>query len=191
MVIKTRLRFRWHHIIIVCVLGFLAYVVVQNLDPIQQVCTLARVPYPPGKILHKTFANGPFAGSSAIAFTASRSEIEAWIAQCKDIEPKGGVAYTPKHYLVSLHPEDVRQSLDAGKYDEFHLVNIEGGGPVGDDEAKRTGYEVAQILPAFPWFTPHITHGVRYNIPWNKHEDYGTIFVDWDTNTVWVTGSHN
>jgi hypothetical protein len=46
--------------------------------------------------------------------------------------------------------------------------------------------------PRFPWFNPNvITRGRTYHVPKDLHAAYGTLYVDDDTNTVFVTSGRS
>lgn len=169
-------------IVVVVVIGLLVFVFWPR--PVQRACDLARLPYPPGKVLHAKDLVNPFAGTAAFMFTAPKEDIQHWLGKCKELEPTQGVIYTPKHYLLTKSHQEIEQLRAKGK--QFTFISILGSqDPIGD------GFEVLSRSEGFPWFTPHITHGVRYYIQWDSSENYGSVFVDWDTNTVWVTGSHS
>lgn len=179
----TLIRF----LVTVIVMSLIVYAIWPS-DPVRITCILAGIPYPPGKILHKKSAMGYFSGTCAFSFVASKSEINTWLRRCTDLQQNNGYVYTPKHQLISMSRDDKRL-LDFSKYDDYSSVGIEGGNWIGNSLSK---YEIVDINPNFPWFTPHTKHGIRYDcFPPDSTENYGEIFIDWDKNQVWVAAGHS
>jgi len=188
----TEPRVSLWHLLSFLTLGVLLLAIFWPSDPVRTACGLARLPYPPGKILQSKNEQSFCFSSSKFAFRAPRDDIQAWLARCTELEPKEGIPYTPTHYLTFQTLTDISRLHNGKQHSHFHTVNshmrLEMGKTI---TAPLSEYEVGIFEESFPWFTPHITHGTRYDIPPNGDDDHGTIFIDWDTNTVWVSARHN
>jgi hypothetical protein len=164
-----------------------------DVEPVVYACDCARLAYPPpGRIIFKENAASYFAGSAAFHFTAPRKDIEQWLKHSKGINTRFSYQYSPDHFLVMRPISD--QEDDTMMNDikpDYHRFQIGIGPENGIERDPKARYDLADTDEVFPWFNATIKHGTCYQIPQDSHANYGAVYIDWDTNRVWVIGSHS
>lgn len=138
-----------------------------SMPPVEAACVMARLAPPPGELI-RAESQVLFAGPAHFAFRADRDQIEAWIKSSNGTKSLAPV----KTYSADF---------------ELRCLDIEQFNGEYDDNR----YDVEPIYPDIEWFAPQIKNGVRYDVPPDEDYDRGSIFIDWDTNTVWVRAQHS
>lgn len=128
----------------------------------EKACALARLAPVPGKILQEENRHNMFAGSSYVYFRATEAEIKKWIDASPGLKAAKVINYTKDYVLASV----------PGYSHEY------------DASAEH-------VVTHVPWFLPASKNGAKYEVPSDDHANYGTVYVDWDTGTVWISASHS
>jgi hypothetical protein len=139
-----------------------------GMPPVEAACVMARLNPPPGNVI-RAESHVLLAGDAHVQFQADRAQIEAWLRNSpgiKDLKPSE--TYSSNHELKFVDDDAwLKENSDSERLD------------------------VEAIQPDTKWFAPRIKNGVRYEVPPDEAYDRGSIFIDWDTNTVWIWASHS
>ena len=134
--------------------------------PVDAACKLARLASLPtgSQIVNTQDTENPFSASYRFIFKSDKDAIEKWL------EFSPGI-----------------QEAKVTEYNEGLVLTPVTGLP----EPMEDGVEYLFIPKNAPWFAPAITNGRKYEIPQDENADYGTVYVNNDTWTVYVTASHS
>lgn len=128
----------------------------------KKACALARLAPVPGNILREENRHNMFAGTSYVSFQATEAEIKEWIDASPGLKVAKITTYTKSYVLKS----GLNESPAHDKSVDIHVTYA-------------------------TWFAPSSRNGDKYEVPSDDHANYGTVYVDWDTGTVWIEASHS
>ncbi len=140
---------------------------------VRQTCKEAQVAYPTGTISHSSRYDYPGSHGGYFVFTDTHEGIQSWVKASPILKSDIPTIYSKAHQLIAVDGDEHSRLMGTSKERNYY------------------GHELYFFYPRKEglWFQPHTRNGIKYET--GHMQPGGTIYIDWDTNTVWVEGIYD